>query len=70
MSFPGELTLPLWLSRVVKPPPPPHKKHCQGVLRFGLDEGVPLEPQNPYPFLRVILTGKSTVFVPIRAQGT
>ena len=25
-----------------------------GVLRFGLDGGVPLEPQNPYPSLRVI----------------
>ena len=26
----------------------------KGVLRFGLDRGVLLEPQNPYPFLRVI----------------
>ena len=25
-----------------------------GVLRFELDRGVPLEPQNPYPSLRVI----------------
>ena len=27
----------------------------EGVPRFGLDEGVPLKPQNPYPYLRVIL---------------
>ena len=27
----------------------------RGVLRFELDRGVPLEPQNPYPSLRVIL---------------
>ena len=33
-----------------------------GVLRFGLDGGggVPLEPQNPHPFSRVILAEKST----------
>ena len=33
-----------------------------GVLRFELDRGVPLEPQNPYPSLRVILTEKGTHF--------
>ena len=33
-----------------------------GVLRFELDRGVPLEPQNPYPFLRVILAEKGTHF--------
>ena len=27
----------------------------KGVLRFGLDRGVPLELQNPYPSLRVIV---------------
>ena len=32
------------------------------VLRFGLDIFVPLEPQNPYPFLRFILAAKSTHF--------
>ena len=32
------------------------------VLRFELDRGVPLEPQNPYPFLRVILAEKGTHF--------
>ena len=31
---------------------------AQGVLKFGLDEGVPLEPQNLYPSLRVILAEK------------
>ena len=31
-----------------------------GVLRFELDRGVPLEPQNPYPSLRVILAEKGT----------
>ena len=31
-----------------------------GVLRFGLDGGVLLEPQNPYPSLRVIFGGKGT----------
>ena len=34
----------------------------QGVLRFGLDGGVPLEPQNPYPFLRLILQRKIPIF--------
>ena len=33
-----------------------------GVLRFELDKGVPLESQNPYPFLRVILAEKGTHF--------
>ena len=33
-----------------------------GVLRFELDRGVPLEPQNPYPSLRVIGTEKGTHF--------
>ena len=33
-----------------------------GVLRFELDKGVPLEPQNPYPSLRVILAEKGTHF--------
>ena len=33
-----------------------------GVLRFELDRGVPLEPQNPYPSLRVILAEKGTHF--------
>ena len=28
---------------------------ASGVLRFGLDWGVPLDPQNPYPFLKIIL---------------
>ena len=32
------------------------------VLIFGLDGGVPLEPQNPYPFLRLILAEKGTHF--------
>ena len=32
------------------------------VLRFELDRGVPLEPQNPYPSLRVILAEKDTHF--------
>ena len=31
-----------------------------GVLKFGLDEGVPFEPQNLYPSLRVILAEKGT----------
>ena len=26
-----------------------------GVLRFGLDESLPLKPRNPYPCLKVIL---------------
>ena len=34
----------------------------RGVLRFELDRGVPLEPQNPYPSLRVILAKKGTHF--------
>ena len=33
-----------------------------GVLRFELDRGVKLEPQNPYPSLRVILAEKGTHF--------
>ena len=33
-----------------------------GVLRFELDRGVPPEPQNPYPSLRVILAKKGTHF--------
>ena len=33
-----------------------------GVLRFELDRGVPLELQNPYPSLRVILAKKGTHF--------
>ena len=33
-----------------------------GVLTFGLDGGVPFEPRNPYPFLRVILAEKGTHF--------
>ena len=33
-----------------------------GVLRFEFDRGVPLEPQNPYPSLRVILAKKGTHF--------
>ena len=33
-----------------------------GVLRFELDRGVLLEPQNPYPSLRVILAEKGTHF--------
>ena len=34
----------------------------QEVLRFGLDKVVPLEPQNPYPILRVILAEKVSIF--------
>ena len=34
----------------------------RGVLRFELDRGVPLEPQNLYPSLRVILAEKGTHF--------
>ena len=34
----------------------------RGVLRFELDRGVLLEPQNPYPFFRVILAEKGTHF--------
>ena len=33
-----------------------------GVLRFELDRGVSLKPQNPYPSLRVILAEKGTHF--------
>ena len=33
-----------------------------GALRFELDRGVPLEPQNPHPSLRVILAQKGTHF--------
>ena len=32
----------------------------QGVLRFGLDGCVPLEPQNPYPHSTVMLAEKGT----------
>ena len=31
-----------------------------GVLRFGLDGDVPLEPRNPYPCSGVILAEKNT----------
>ena len=34
----------------------------EGVLRFELDRGVPLELQNPYPSLRVIVAEKGTHF--------
>ena len=34
----------------------------RGVLKFVLDRGVPLEPQNPYPSLRVILAKKVHIF--------
>ena len=34
----------------------------RGVLRTELDRGVSLEPQNPYPSLRVILAEKGTHF--------
>ena len=37
-------------------------KKSPGVLRFELDRGVTLEPQNPYPSLRVILAEKGTNF--------
>ena len=30
--------------------------------RFGLEGGVSLEPRNPYPFVKVILTEKGTNF--------
>ena len=33
-----------------------------GVFRLELDRGVPLEPQNPYPSLSVILAEKGTHF--------
>ena len=33
-----------------------------GALRFELDMGVRLEPQNPYPSLGVILSEKGTHF--------
>ena len=33
-----------------------------GVLRFGLDGGVPLEPPKPYPILSVIFEEKNTNF--------
>ena len=32
------------------------------LLDFGLDGNVQPEPRNPYPFLRVILTKKGTLF--------
>ena len=31
---------------------------AQKVIEFGLDRGMPLEPQNPRPILRVILAEK------------
>ena len=34
----------------------------EGGTRIWLDSGVPLEPQNPYPSVRVILTEKGTHF--------
>ena len=34
----------------------------EGILRFELDRGVPLDPQNPYTSLRVILAEKGTHF--------
>ena len=37
-----------------------HFEGTWGVLRFGLDRDVLLEPQNPYPSLRVILVEKGT----------
>ena len=37
-------------------------KFSRGLLRFELDRGVPLEPHNPYPSLRVILAKKGTHF--------
>ena len=50
-----------------EPPPPPchfeksgYAPAARGVLKFELDRGVPLEPQNPYPSLRVILAKKGT----------
>ena len=33
-----------------------------GVLRFGLDRGVQLMLQNPYPFLKVILAKIVPIF--------
>ena len=33
----------------------------QGVLRFSWDEGVPLQPRNPYQLLRFIQTSKGTL---------
>ena len=36
--------------------------HSRGVLRFGLGGSVRLMPQNPYPFLGVILAENSTRF--------
>ena len=38
------------------------RHNSRGVLRFELDRGVSLKPQNPYPSLRVILAKKSTHF--------
>ena len=32
-----------------------------GIFRFGLGEGVPLEPWNAYPFLRVIFAEEGIV---------
>ena len=39
-----------------------------GVLRFELDRGVLLEPQNPYPSLRVILAKKVPIFKDIPSK--
>ena len=36
---------------------------ARGVLRFELDRGVPLEPQNPYPSLRVNLAKRVPIFM-------
>ena len=36
--------------------------HLMGLLRFGLDGGVLLEPRNPYPFVRVILAEEVPIF--------
>ena len=33
-----------------------------GILRFGLNRGLPLQPRNPYPCLRVILAERGTHF--------
>ena len=37
-------------------------KSGRGDSRFGLDEGLPLKLQNPYPFLKTILTKKVSHF--------
>ena len=65
---------PIWAAHPrthlsTKYPPPQGSSQAQhdiwalgGVLRFELDRGVILEPQNPYPSLRVILAEKGTHF--------